>query len=266
MESLCESLLTPYSFRTRFGPHTSRHNLATQADVIHSEAQAHEFRSKKLTENPDNGASLTGSLTLSSHLNDNGHTHRNMSKKKRARPNPLPPRAWMENEDADLAKGYQKYGFQWSLIARDPTLTFLNRTGAHIRDRFRLKFPDVYRNVSRIQRDALAEAKALKEKEKEKEAENVTTNGNEGPTDLVEHAQSHDDNGSYDSIHGQALSNPVTRQSLSAIAPFNIMGLLNDDEEDIRLSSFRYDDWDENVTLPPLLWEDMATRPMFDLE
>jgi hypothetical protein len=44
------------------------------------------------------------------------------------------------------------------------------------------------------------------------------------------------------------------------------MGLLNDDEKDNRLSSFRYDDWDENVTLPSLLWEDMATRSMFDLE
>ena len=47
----------------------------------------------------------------------------------------------------------------------------------------------------------------------------------------------------------------------------NIMGLLNSDVVDDRPSSpLRLDGWDENVTLPPLLWEEMATRPMFDLE
>lgn len=53
----------------------------------------------------------------------------------------------------------------------------------------------------------------------------------------------------------------------SMMASFDIMSLLNGDDEDTRPSaSLRYDGWDDNVTLPPLLWEDMATRPMFDLE
>jgi len=47
----------------------------------------------------------------------------------------------------------------------------------------------------------------------------------------------------------------------------NIMALLNSDLEDDRTSpSLRLDGWDANVTLAPLLWEEMATRPMFDLE
>jgi len=47
----------------------------------------------------------------------------------------------------------------------------------------------------------------------------------------------------------------------------NIMALLNSDMEDDRpSSSLRLDGWDANVTLAPLLWEEMATRPMFDLE
>ena len=45
-----------------------------------------------------------------------------------------------------------------------------------------------------------------------------------------------------------------------------IMGLLNDKQEEVRPTSFRYDEWEESVTLPPLLWEEMATKPMFDLE
>ena len=189
-------------------------------------------------------------------------SHRDASpKKKRARPNPLPPRAWTEAEDADLVKGHQKYGFQWSLIARDPSFTLLSRTGAHVRDRFRLKFPDIYRDASKIQRHAMVEAKTRKVKDSEK----VIPRGNDGQVDIADNGQGQYDN-SNDGIQGQVLSHSLTKRSLSATAPFNIMGLLNDDEEDNRLSSFRYDDWDENVTLPPLLWEDMATRPMFDLE
>lgn len=67
---------------------------------------------------------------------------------------------------------------------------------------------------------------------------------------------------------GQKSLAAVSKAAAAATAPYGIMGLLNDDEEDNRPStSFRYDDWDENVTLPPLLlWEDMATRPMFELE
>jgi len=99
---------------------------------------------------------------------------------------------------------------------------------------------------------------------KGKEPEKVAQKGKDDPTGVADDGQGRDDN-NYE-IHDQALSNSMTKQSLSVTAPFNIMGLLNDDEEDNRLSSFRYDDWDENVTLPPLLWEDMATRPMFDLE
>lgn len=61
-------------------------------------------------------------------------------------------------------------------------------------------------------------------------------------------------------------STGVTRAS--AAAPFDITNILNDEDEGNRPSaSFRYDGWGESVTLPPLLlWEDMATRPMFELE
>lgn len=109
----------------------------------------------------------------------------------------------------------------------------------------------------------MTEAKLRKGKESEK----VTPRGSDGHAEAANAGQGHDFNGNDDGIQGQALSTSMTKRSLSATAPFNIMGLLNDDDDDDnRLSSFRYDDWDENVTLPPLLWEDMATRPMFDLE
>ena len=204
---------------------------------------------------------VKGSTSATSRADDGLTSYRN-TKEKRAKPNPLPPRAWTDAEDADLVKGYQKHGFQWSLIARDPSFTFSNRTGAHVRDRFRLKFPDIYRDVSKTQRDTVVEAKSRKGKDSGK----ATPKGNDGDTEIADDGRDHHDNGNDDGGQSHVLSNTMTKQSLSAMAPFNIMGLLNDDEEDNRLSSFRYDDWDENVTLPPLLWEDMATRPMFDLE
>ena len=108
----------------------------------------------------------------------------------------------------------------------------------------------------------MAEAKSRMGKDSGK----ATLKGNSGTAEVADDGRDHDSNGNDDGNQGHVLSNSLTKQSLSATAPFNIMGLLNDDEEDNRLSSFRYDDWDENVTLPPLLWEDMATRPMFDLE
>lgn len=232
----------------------------TQVCIENTGLPGKGYRSGGLKGSAFTSVNATGSVIATSHGHDELPLYKDTSmKKKRATPNPLPPRAWTDAEDADLVKGYQKHGFQWSLIARDLDLTFSDRTGAHVRDRFRLKFPDIYRDVSKSRRDALSAAKACKDKESEKAAQR----GNYGP-EVADDEQAHDDN-DY-GIHGQALSNSITNQSLSATAPFNIMGLLNDDEEDNRLSSFRYDDWDENVTLPPLLWEDMATRPMFDLE
>ena len=216
-----------------------------------------------MTDITSTSVDVRGPATVGSQPYDGHQTYRDIDIKKNSdRPNPLPPRAWTDAEDADLVKGYQKYGFQWSQIARDPSLIFSNRTGAHVRDRFRLKFPDIYRDVSKSQRDAVAEAKARKGKASGK----VTPKPYDGLVAIGEDVHGHDDNSNEDEFECQALSNSTTKQSLSATAPFNIMGLLNDDDEDSRLSSFRYDEWDENVTLPPLLWEDMATRPMFDLE
>ena len=53
---------------------------------------------------------------------------------------------WTADEDADLSKGYQKYGFQWTTIAKDKELCLSHRTGAQVRDRFRMKYPIVYQS------------------------------------------------------------------------------------------------------------------------
>ncbi|EFW18452.1 hypothetical protein D8B26_005231 [Coccidioides posadasii str. Silveira] len=48
-------------------------------------------------------------------------------------------------EDEALLKGYAVHGFQWTLIRQDKHLDLMHRKATDLRDRFRTKFPDVYR-------------------------------------------------------------------------------------------------------------------------
>jgi Myb-like DNA-binding domain len=53
---------------------------------------------------------------------------------------------WTSEEDSNLSRGYQKYGFQWTAIAKDSEFKLGHRTGAQVRDRFRMKYPIVYQS------------------------------------------------------------------------------------------------------------------------
>ncbi|KAK2739787.1 hypothetical protein FQN57_006484 [Myotisia sp. PD_48] len=48
-------------------------------------------------------------------------------------------------EDEALLKGYAVHGFQWSMIQKDKHLGLLHRRATDLRDRFRTKFPKVYK-------------------------------------------------------------------------------------------------------------------------
>ncbi|KAK2781788.1 hypothetical protein FQN53_000316 [Emmonsiellopsis sp. PD_33] len=48
-------------------------------------------------------------------------------------------------EDEALLKGYAAHGFQWTLIRQDKQLNLMHRKATDLRDRFRTKFPDAYR-------------------------------------------------------------------------------------------------------------------------
>lgn len=49
-------------------------------------------------------------------------------------------------EDEALLKGYAVHGFQWTLIQQDKRLNLSHRRATDLRDRFRNKFPDAYRD------------------------------------------------------------------------------------------------------------------------
>ncbi|KAJ5557862.1 hypothetical protein N7513_003448 [Penicillium frequentans] len=58
-------------------------------------------------------------------------------------------------EDEALLKGYAIHGFQWTLIQQDKRLNLSHRRGTDLRDRFRTKFPTVYRDGSSVDGNAM---------------------------------------------------------------------------------------------------------------
>lgn len=58
-------------------------------------------------------------------------------------------------EDEALVKGYAAHGFQWTLIQQDKRLNLGHRKATDLRDRFRNKFPEVYRHGGAVGGKAL---------------------------------------------------------------------------------------------------------------
>lgn len=166
--------------------------------------------------------------------------------KKRAR-----KRHWTDKEDEELKKGFHRYGYDWARMVKDPDLHFDNRSSGQVRDRFRLKFKEVYANeaVARTPKTATIRAKAQANEPSEKETER--------PSEFI--AERKDDDGAAQDM-----------TATKSLAPSLSSGLLNGDDEDIRLSNSILHTGlylaDENVTLAPVMWEDLAQKPLFSFD
>lgn len=183
----------------------------------------------------------------------------------------LPVRArkhhWTEEEDAELDKGFRKYGYQWNLMVKDPDLHFDRRSGGQIRDRFRLRFPELYN-----QQDANAQPKKPPDNKKSS-SKKITTQqapiGNKS-SDLNQLMKGDDGGGGGGGdMEADGRKTPSRSATTTTTMPSFTTGLLNADDEDNRLSnSILHDDWDwnENLTLAPVAWEDMANKPMFSFD
>ena len=155
-----------------------------------------------------------------------------------------PKRLWTEQEDIELDKGFHLYGFQWNLMLKDPALKFDRRSCGQIRDRFRLRFPDMYK-----QQDLTASSRQTRTFQKEKQQVKTSAAITQTMDDPVEQTNEEESDVG------------VRDKTESRIVP-----AFHTEEEDIRLSnSILHNDWDwdENLTLAPLAWEDMSARPMF---
>ncbi|KAL8673587.1 MAG: hypothetical protein Q9168_001985 [Polycauliona sp. 1 TL-2023] len=168
-----------------------------------------------------------------------------------------PKHLWSAEEDESLVKGYEKHGFSWKYIANDSTLALGSRTGTQIRDRFRKRFPELYgeapvpiKDSQHIPNEAATTPEILP-----KEA--LVTG---------QHLVAGDELDKSNREKSRRTSASRNRQVTSGSGPHDISGLLNDDGGDTRQTTLRSDDWAENVTLAPLLWEDLCIKPMFELD
>ena len=228
------------------------------------------FRSKyggKASNIPDRLTSNTNLPALVSRPVGDGS--RNPSEKSKSNGKIKRKGAWSEAEDNALVIGYEKHGFSWAKIANDPNLTFNNRTGPQIRDRFRQLFPTSY-----------GEGRAMKERSNEKvknksasnsistSRETLPSTGALNSTGKWTEAPGHEKGDTTNPASEQQMHEPTPKVNTQPPTSNTVMGLLNDQLDENRpSSSLRLDeDWGQSVTLPPLMWEDMATRPLFDFD
>ena len=163
---------------------------------------------------------------------------------------------WTEEEDAELDKGFRRYGYQWNLMVKDPDLHFDKRSGGQIRDRFRLRFPEVYNQQDANSQQKKHADKKSSDRRPAQASSGPTRKKSSDPNELIR-----GDDGNIEAENRAALKATTT--------PSFTTGLLNAEDEDNRLSnSILHDDWDwnENLTLAPVAWEDMANKPMFSFD
>ncbi|KAI4165168.1 MAG: hypothetical protein LQ342_001036 [Letrouitia transgressa] len=172
-----------------------------------------------------------------------------------------PKQHWTKEEDASLIKGYQQHGFAWTRIAKNPSFKLQNKTGPQIRDRFRLKFPELYGEASGSRKDPRRRGGPTRKPCFGLSPGGALSDGLEEDPDMVEEESTSSE---VEGPNKKAASSQ-SKQMLSASVVNGISDLLNTDE-DIHHPSFRDSEWDQNVTLPPLLWEDMCAKPIFDLD
>ena len=132
-------------------------------------------------------------------------------------------------------------------MLKDPALNFDQRSCGQIRDRFRLRFPHMYK-----QQDPKASLKETRTSPKNTQLAKSSTRTTKTMDVLHEPA---DEEGSDLEVRDHTGS----KVALAS----------HTEEEDNKLSnSILHNDWDwdDNVTLAPLAWEDMAARPMFPFD
>lgn len=186
-------------------------------------------------------------------------------------------------EDEALLKGYAVHGFQWTLIQQDQRLNLSHRRATDLRDRFRNKFPDAYRDGGSVS------GKTLQGQDKGAETDSgpqATVTNKWTPQDTRRNRGRDSNSTRYDDVFsGKTLRYHVKDSQLSAgqgnsqddrgekasssKRPDNAKGptrpqaLLPDASifqlsfDDRSTESSSADTWEDN-TLRPMVWDELA--------
>ncbi|WEW57489.1 hypothetical protein PRK78_002956 [Emydomyces testavorans] len=267
---LVGKILLPDPRATRSGPEFSKgpvsgSNLSTKSNCAAVEscgstAPDAQQRRSKLKEKRSSG--LNGSQELSdkskSTLMSLGLQDPDITvKSSRRHRRPFTP-----VEDEALLKGYAVYGFQWTLIREDKHLNLMHRKATDLRDRFRTKFPNVYRkggfvkNIEISIRDGRSLAVAGNEMKEGLTSVNENRLNNDSQNENIPTATS----GTTAVPIDPAMSPPAPPSSLpdppnvpvTPMFPYSI----DDNGPSTEESTYALR-WPEN-TLPPLAWDELG--------
>lgn len=189
-----------------------------------------------------------------------------------------PKRPFSEEEDADLLKGYTLYGPQWAAIQKDPSLRLEARKSLDLRNRFRIKFPDIYAQAGYLMRpqdqvklgtatlitddDLKGSAKPfslhpLIERPPPFLSASLTSSTSAPEHKTPELAEPEETKKGRDDYRGP-LDDRNLVDNRNGHEPAST---LQDD------TSTLFEEWEENTLRPlALTWEEMVTRPIFDIE
>ncbi|KAL4922241.1 hypothetical protein BDW62DRAFT_173313 [Aspergillus aurantiobrunneus] len=157
-------------------------------------------------------------------------------------------------EDEALLKGYAVHGFQWTLIQQDKELSLGHRKATDLRDRFRTKFPHVYRDGGSVRGSKLQAQMAkdtilkdgtnhaLKSKQNHQASKSASLDSRLTKADGLTSKAT----GAVDPIPPSLLPPPVARDSSTSVPSTG--------------SPFPLDECPTNVAsvdLPPLIWDDI---------
>ncbi|KAL4997671.1 hypothetical protein BDV10DRAFT_90448 [Aspergillus recurvatus] len=155
-------------------------------------------------------------------------------------------------EDEALLKGYAVHGFQWTLIQQDKDLNLGHRRATDLRDRFRTKFPHVYRDGGAI-RDSTLHAQMAKDTTL-KDGTIPPARSRQGPLDSKS-ASTYDRPGkpinpgagaTVDPVLPSLALPPVVREGSTGVPLSGLSFLLEEGSMN-----------DDSVDLPPLIWDDL---------
>ncbi|PGH04833.1 hypothetical protein GX51_03320 [Blastomyces parvus] len=186
-------------------------------------------------------------------------------------------RPFTPTEDDALLKGHAVHGFQWTLIRQDKRLNLMHRKATDLRDRFRTKFPNVYREGGSVaaKKDTVGNndsstAEPRSAPDRDTPTISMLLSGNQSKTTPTRIQSDTADTGSGKRLTSPSPSNDVG--STSATDPIMLPpppSALPDlpSIANTSLFTFQMDDggsgcvdgssWGDN-TLPPLVWDELT--------
>lgn len=188
-------------------------------------------------------------------------------------------RFYTEEEDSKLLKGFNLYGPQWATIQKDSTLNLQERRAMDLRDRFRIRYSDLYAQagyVPKPQNDRPKLVTPVTSNEEELQqmsksfsplpglaavlpplSDSLTPPGSILEEKVPETTEPEDPRKAHHDSRGTLFNGSLNETRNAPDPPPSL-------QED---TATLFGEWEDN-TLPPLAlsWEEMVARPIFDMD